>query len=101
MVGQKIGGINVFGGGLALYNKDGTLLGGVGVSGDSSCADHNIAWRLRHIVGLDYVTAGVAADGSDQIIYMGGTTGGFGHTDCGHTEQSVVATLPAIRPIAP
>jgi uncharacterized protein GlcG (DUF336 family) len=47
MVGGRIGGVNVFGGGLALYNAEGTLVGGIGVSGDSSCADHNIAWRAR------------------------------------------------------
>lgn len=28
MVGQKVDGINVFGGGLALYDKTGTLVGG-------------------------------------------------------------------------
>ena len=33
LVGQKIGGVNVFGGGLALYN--GGLVGGLGVSGDT------------------------------------------------------------------
>ena len=48
MVDKKIGGVNVFGGGLALYAKDGTLLGALGVSGDSSCADHNIACKLRY-----------------------------------------------------
>lgn len=99
MLGQKIGGINVFGGGLALYGKDGVLLGALGVSGDSSCADHNIAWRVRNIVKLDYVPAGVAADGSDQIIFMGGETGGFGHPECGGTEASLVANLPAIREV--
>ena len=40
--------MNVFGGGLALYDAAGTLVGGLGVSGDSSCADHNIAWRTRN-----------------------------------------------------
>src|SRR3984957_3209454 len=46
MVGQKIGGVNVFGGGLALYATTAeTLVGAVGVSGDTSCADHNISWR--------------------------------------------------------
>ena len=35
MAGKKIGGINVFGGGLALYNSEGKLLGGLGVSGDT------------------------------------------------------------------
>jgi uncharacterized protein GlcG (DUF336 family) len=61
MVGERIGGINVFGGGLALYNASGQLLGGLGVSGDTSCADHNIAWRTRNALNLDYVPQGVAA----------------------------------------
>src|SRR5213595_3291594 len=42
MVGHKIGGVNVFGGGLGLYAHGHQLVGGVGVSGDTSCADHNI-----------------------------------------------------------
>jgi len=37
MVGGKIGGVNVFGGGLALYNSKKELIGAIGVSGDSSC----------------------------------------------------------------
>src|SRR4249919_3026369 len=48
MIGRRIGGVNVFGGGLGLYNSRGVLVGGVGVSGDTSCADHNISWRTRH-----------------------------------------------------
>ncbi|HEY0962840.1 MAG TPA: heme-binding protein [Pseudomonadales bacterium] len=99
MLGQKIGGVNVFGGGLPLYNKDGVLLGAVGVSGDSSCADHNIAWRVRNIVKLDYVPAGVAPDGTDQIIFMGSATGGFGHPECLGTEEELVSGLPAVREI--
>src|SRR5436309_3063826 len=47
MVGEKIGGVNVFGGGLALYSKK-KVVGAVGVSGDTSCADHNIGWRVRN-----------------------------------------------------
>ena len=43
MVGRKIGGVNVFGGGLALYNKDHKLVGALGVSGDTSCTDHIVA----------------------------------------------------------
>lgn len=104
MVGQKIGGVNVFGGGLALYSNKGVLVGAVGVSGDSSCADHNIAWRLRNAVGFDYVKSGVAEAGvSDQIIYKVGSaaTGGFGHPDCGHGEMAVSATLPAVRKVTP
>src|SRR5678815_2018895 len=71
MVGGRIGGINVFGGGLALYNAHGQLVGGIGVSGDSSCADHNIAWRTRHSLGLDHVPGGVSGDATrpDNIVY--------------------------------
>jgi uncharacterized protein GlcG (DUF336 family) len=71
LVGVKIGGINVFGGGLALYNKDHVLVGGIGVSGDTSCADHNIAWRTRHNLNLDFVTGGVGPVGrADTINYQ-------------------------------
>ena len=55
MVGGRIGGVNVFGGGLALYERRATLVGAIGVSGDTSCADHNIAWRTRNSLNLDYV----------------------------------------------
>ena len=85
MVGDKIGGVNVFGGGLALYNQDG-LMGALGVSGDTSCADHNIAWRVRAKLGLDSVPGGVSPNGDDGIVYDiagGASQGGWGHPDCG------------------
>jgi len=71
MIGERIGGVNVFGGGLALYNSKGVLIGAIGVSGDTSCADHNIAWRTRHSLNLDFVTAGVSLKGDDNINYQG------------------------------
>src|SRR5664279_1932098 len=43
-VSQFVGGIITFGGGVALYQV-GQVIGGLGVSGDSSCADHAIAYR--------------------------------------------------------
>ena len=70
MVGRRIGGVNVFGGGLALYNAKKQLIGAVGVSGDTSCADHNIAWRTRHTLQLDWVPAGVSVNGDDNINYV-------------------------------
>jgi hypothetical protein len=70
-VGRRIGGVNVFGGGLALYNAKKQLIGGVGVSGDTSCADHNIAWRTRNNMALDWVPGGVSAKGDDNINYQG------------------------------
>jgi uncharacterized protein GlcG (DUF336 family) len=108
MVGGKIGGVNVFGGGLALYNASGKLVGAVGVSGDTSCADHNIAWRTRHNLGLDHVPAGVAGGNHpDNIIFdikthpfqMNGVSdSGFGHPHCGpgsaNGETSLANGLP-------
>src|SRR5438094_4029615 len=71
MVGKKIGGVNVFGGGLALYNSARRVVGAVGVSGDTSCADHNIGWRVRHNLILEYVSAGVSGDSMrpDNIVF--------------------------------
>lgn len=100
MVGEKIGGVNVFGGGLALYNDKGEIIGALGVSGDTSCADHNIAWRTRHVLQLDYVPKGVAPTKNDQIIYdmkNDKSAGGFGHPTCGGKENQVAKTLPASR----
>lgn len=99
MTGNRVGGVNVFGGGLALYNEKGEIEGGIGVSGDSSCADHNIAWRARKTLNLDYVPGGVAADKTDQIIYdVTGdkSAGGFGHPTCAGTEKDIAATLPPV-----
>lgn len=73
MVGWKIGGVNVFGGGLALYGPGKKIIGAVGVSGDTSCADHDISWRVRHILKLDHLSGvgGVSGDAAhpDNIIY--------------------------------
>jgi uncharacterized protein GlcG (DUF336 family) len=106
MVGLKIGGVNVFGGGLALYRR-GRLLGGVGVSGDTSCADHNIAWRVRDSLNLDAVPAGVSGDPArkDNIVYdivpqagqmPGVSAGGWGHTHCVNpgAESTIADSLP-------
>ena len=50
-IGKKIGGTIIFGGGLPLYDSTGKLVGGMGVSGDSSCADHIIAGRCARRSG--------------------------------------------------
>jgi uncharacterized protein GlcG (DUF336 family) len=97
MVGRRVGGVNVFGGGLALY-KDGRKIGALGVSGDSSCADHNIAWRVRKALGLDKGPAGVSPNKDDGIIYdiAGGTSkGGFGHPTCGGKEADIAKEIGA------
>jgi uncharacterized protein GlcG (DUF336 family) len=49
---RRVGGVNVFGGGLALY-KEGTIkVGAIGVSGDTACRDHAFAWRMRTALGM-------------------------------------------------
>ena len=55
MVGKAIGGVIVFGGGGASYNPKGELVGGLGVSGDTACADHVVAWKTRRALKLDTV----------------------------------------------
>jgi len=102
MVGQRIGGVNVFGGGVALYDAAGEIIGAVGVSGDTSCADHNIAWKLRDALGLDFVPGGVSPTGDDNIIYDIGGDGtsesGFGHPECSPGATAIGLALPVDYP---
>jgi uncharacterized protein GlcG (DUF336 family) len=109
MVGGKIGGVNVFGGGLALYAVGKKIVGAVGLSGDTSCADHDIAWRVRKNLAMDHMlgVGGVSGDPNrpDNIIYdiisnpsggTGNSAGGFGHPKCINTGDP--ALLPAVQP---
>jgi hypothetical protein len=99
-----MGSAYVFGGGLTLYSQGGVRAGGLGVSGDTSCTDHFVAWRVRNLLQLDHLASvpGVTGDAShpDNIIYdiapassggildpaTGGTlsssASGFGHPQC-------------------
>jgi len=110
MVGGRIGGVNVFGGGLALYDASGVLVGALGVSGDSSCADHNIAWRTRNNLALDYIPGGVSGDPArpDNIVYditsqlgqqEGVSESGWGHPACSATATGIAAGLPPTRTV--
>jgi uncharacterized protein GlcG (DUF336 family) len=47
------GGLIFFGGGVGLYSPGTKIIGGLGVSGDTSCADHEIAKRVRHLLSMD------------------------------------------------
>ncbi len=122
MVGRRVGGVNVFGGGLAAY-RNGIRVGGIGVSGDTSCTDHMVAWRVRHALGLDQLhgVPGVNADHSrpDNIIFdiipnggiptndggtgqapngtggVGQSASGFGHPKCLNNPNQ--AALPAVQ----
>lgn len=102
MVGKKIGGVNVFGGGLPLYNKEGKLLGALGVSGDSSCADHNIAWKVRHKLELDYVPAGVSPFNDDNIvndIIKKNSPSGWGHPICSAEAAKIAKEFAKTHPV--
>jgi len=105
MVGRRIGGTNVFGGGFALYDPAGNLIGAVGVSGDTSCADNAVGWKTRFYLNLDNVPGGVAPGGTDNIIYdidgSGASASGFGHPHCldAATESTVANDLPVSFPV--
>jgi uncharacterized protein GlcG (DUF336 family) len=58
------GGIITFGGGVPLY-RNGRIIGALGVSGDTSCADHEIAKRVRDLAGLNPPGGPL----TDDIIY--------------------------------
>jgi uncharacterized protein GlcG (DUF336 family) len=68
-IGFVPGGIITFGGGVALY-QNGQVIGGLGVSGDTSCADHAIAYTMRHLAGLDKIPAGPNSEKNDNIEYL-------------------------------
>jgi uncharacterized protein GlcG (DUF336 family) len=98
-VGKAIGGAIVFGGGLPLYDAKGKIVGGMGVSGDTACADHVIAWKARHALNLDHVPLGPAPGQNDNMILdMQGenSASGFGHPTCkgGIGPDEIVKHLP-------
>jgi len=67
-LGKVAGGIITFGGGVALY-QDHKVIGGLGVSGDSACADHAIAYRMRIKLVLNTLPGGVGPNNTDNINY--------------------------------
>jgi Haem-degrading len=118
LVGDRVGGVNVFGGGLVLLSKGGNKVGGVGVSGDTSCTDHMVAWRVRHTLNLDHFgPAGAPVGGvaglsyPDNIVFdiaptpdggmlnpvgnLSKSLGGFGHPTCLNPPN--LGTLPAVQ----
>jgi uncharacterized protein GlcG (DUF336 family) len=74
------GGAIAFGGGVPLY-KNGRIVGGLGISGDTPCADHEIAKRVRHYAGLD-PAKGPAVD---DIVYPGTGPSIYTHPLCPNT----------------
>lgn len=72
---KRIGGINVFGGGLPLY-KNLQKIGALGVSGDTSCTDHAFAWRVREKLaadlGINDAVQIAAASGVSEVLDITG-----------------------------
>lgn len=110
LVGKQIGGVNVFGGGLALYAPGKRLVGALGVSGDTSCTDHIIAWKVRDMLNLGNVPAGVAGAGGDNMINditadrdtgQKVSASGYGHPTCDAAATTITAGLPATNPLGP
>lgn len=100
LVGQVVGGFSTLGGGLALYNSQGRIVGGLGVGGDTACGDHNIAWRVRSALALDNVPFGPnPQNGDDGIVYDvdpdGVSASGLGYPFCGFNEHIVAVEIGA------
>lgn len=88
---KRIGGINVFGGGVALYEGN-VKVGAVGVSGDTSCRDHSMAYRLRYHLGLNTLP------NDDALAFVDPPAALFQQPSCGVNDptggQNGVALAP-------
>ena len=90
------GGLIFFGGGVPLY-KNGKIVGGLGVSGDTACTDHEIAKRVRNTLGLNPPNGATV----DDITY---TTSVFAHPVCLNTWKNgtfIGDEAPASYPFVP
>ena len=87
MVGFRVGGTITFGGGLPLYSGQKTEVGGLGLSGDTACADHSTAWRTRILLGLQ-------SDGSDAFTFASNTKMTKGHPECPNDVATQGTTNP-------
>jgi len=79
---QIAGGTIFFGGGVPIYSE-GRIVGGLGISGDTSCADHEIAKRVRDLAGMN-PSGGATAD---DIVYATNAASAnvFAHPVCLNT----------------
>lgn len=81
--GQIAGGIITFGGGVPLY--DNGIIGGLGVSGDTACTDHEIAKRVRDLADLNPPGGPLV----DDIVYAPPPSV-FAHPICLNTRKNGV-----------
>jgi uncharacterized protein GlcG (DUF336 family) len=96
---QIAGGLIFFGGGVPIY-ESGKIVGGLGVSGDTACADHEVAKRVRDLAGLN-PPAALGGMLGDDIIY---TASVFAHPVCPNTYKNgskIGNEAPASYPFVP
>ena len=87
-IGKIVGGLIFFGGGVPLYNESGQIIGGLGISGDTSCADHEIAKRVRDLADLNPPGGALA----DDIVYSPPDAASvFAHPKCVNTYRNGVS----------
>jgi uncharacterized protein GlcG (DUF336 family) len=85
MVGKRVGGQISFGGGLGLYSGT-KRIGGIGVSGDTACADHSVAWRIRTLLGRKPTPE------NDKLPFATNTEQTDGHPHCPNDQKTCGAT---------
>jgi uncharacterized protein GlcG (DUF336 family) len=86
-INQIAGGLIFFGGGVPLY-RSGNIIGGLGVSGDTSCTDHEIAKEVRDLAGLNPP----GGKTSDDITYSSADgPSAFTHPLCPNTWRNGVS----------
>jgi hypothetical protein len=57
------------------------VIGGLGVSGDTACADHAVAYTMRRLAGLNGIPPkNLGLNGTDNIIYLDNTVGELPNT---------------------
>jgi uncharacterized protein GlcG (DUF336 family) len=95
-----VGGLIFFGGGVPLY-RNGKIIGALGVSGDTACADHEIAKRVRDLAGLNPPGGALV----DDIVYSGPDAPSvFAHPVCLNTARNgtkIGNEAPANYPFVP
>lgn len=94
------GGLIFFGGGVPLY-RNGKIIGALGISGDTSCADHEIAKRVRDLANLNPPGGALV----DDIVYSGPDAPSvFAHPVCLNTHRNgmkIGSEAPASYPFVP
>jgi hypothetical protein len=70
-----------------LYNEAGKIIGGLGISGDTSCTDHEIAKRVRDLADLN-PPGGSAVDDITYSVPDGPSV--FTHPKCVNTWRNGV-----------